>query len=466
MREDMIVISPFEIIDLLEFRMYQQVNEHSRVEFTARIPAGAEDTYKKEAIQEMWAGVALLDEWGAEKKIFEGLVEELEIVRENGVSVLRCTLVTGTFLMDNVVHTRTFQNAAMTYTDVVNFYTTNYPKSAFITNPMLYVPIADWYLQYEETDWEFTKRMASQYQTVLVPECDKGGVKFFFGMPKRTEAIEVAPSRYETKRNMPEYHAKKKRGLAITEADAIYTIFEDREIYRLADCVLVDGQKLFIHQIESRIKGSELVHRYYLKTARGFEIPTIYNMSMIGASLAASIIDVCNDKIRVHVHADPEQDVATAKWFPFSTVYSTIDGTGWYAMPELGDEMRLYIGNKNERSGIVSSAVHLASSAPDERINPDHKSIMNKYKKEVLFTPDSITLTNNRGLTIKLDDHQGIKIHSIKKIEIVSSEAVTISSKNATLDVVAPSGISLTQGTTDLTIKDNIFYRGGQVKIQ
>lgn len=37
MREDMIVISPFEIIDLLEFRMYQQVNEHSRVEFTARI---------------------------------------------------------------------------------------------------------------------------------------------------------------------------------------------------------------------------------------------------------------------------------------------------------------------------------------------------------------------------------------------------------------------------------------------
>lgn len=322
------------------------------------------------------------------------------------------------------------------------------------------------YLQYEETDWAFTKRLASQCHTVLFPECSQGGVKFFFGMPRRHEVIEVAPSRCSTKRNLAEYDIKKAAGLAITEADVIETVFEAREMYRLADCIAVAGEKLFVHRMESHLEGGELIHRYYLKTARGFSIPTIYNEAMVGASLAASVIDVWTDKVKVHVHVDPEQDVDTAKWFPFSTVYSTIDGTGWYCMPEIGDTMRLYIENKNERSGTLSSAVHLGSAAPDERINPDHKSIMNKYKKEVLFTPDSLTLTNNKGLTIKLDDNEGIKIHSVKKIEIVSSAAINISSKNETIDVLAPSGVSLTQGSTDLSIKDNIFYRGGQVKIQ
>lgn len=141
MKEDFIVISPFGILDLLEFRMYQQVNEHSKVEFSAHIPTGAAEVYRKESFKEMWAGIALQDEFGESKKVFEGLVEELEICHENGVNVLTCTLVAGTSLMDRVPHTRTFQNAALTYADVVAFYTKKYPQGALISNEILYAPI-------------------------------------------------------------------------------------------------------------------------------------------------------------------------------------------------------------------------------------------------------------------------------------------------------------------------------------
>lgn len=48
-------------------------------------------------------------------------------------------------------------------------------------------------------------------------------------------------------------------------------------------------------------------------------------------------------------------------------------------MPEIGDTVRFYVPNYDEPEAYVISSTHLQSSAPDERVNPDYKSIMNKF---------------------------------------------------------------------------------------
>ena len=63
------------------------------------------------------------------------------------------------------------------------------------------------------------------------------------------------------------------------------------------------------------------------------------------------------DVVRVSLRTDARKE--TGKWFSFSTVYSSPDGSGWYCMPEPGDEIRLYFPTEQEKHGYVISAVHL-----------------------------------------------------------------------------------------------------------
>ena len=50
--------------------------------------------------------------------------------------------------------------------------------------------------------------------------------------------------------------------------------------------------------------------------------------------------------------------IGGARWFPYATVYSSGDGTGWYCMPEIGDKIRLYFPTEKEQDAYVISAYH------------------------------------------------------------------------------------------------------------
>ena len=62
---------------------------------------------------------------------------------------------------------------------------------------------------------------------------------------------------------------------------------------------------------------------------------------MAGCSFMATVMDVKRDKVQIEVEQDEWGAADGKKWFLFSTVYSSGDGTGWYCMPEIGDSVRL-----------------------------------------------------------------------------------------------------------------------------
>ena len=96
------------------------------------------------------------------------------------------------------------------------------------------------------------------------------------------------------------------------------------------------------------------------------------------------------------------------------------------------------------------SAVHLEKGKArwysTERTTPDHKSIMNKYGKEVLFTPRSLELTNNKGMGVWIVDDVGIEIFSNKHVEIYSLNSIQIKSEKNEIRIIAPERILLVQG--------------------
>ncbi|MEY8268983.1 hypothetical protein AALA79_21830, partial [Lachnospiraceae bacterium 64-25] len=178
----------------------------------------------------------------------------------------------------------------------------------------------------------------------------------------------------------------------------------------------------------------------------------------------AEVKAVKQDKVQVSLKGDENADQTITRWFPYSTGYSSPDGAGWYCMPESGDRVRLQIPDQAEEHSYVISAVHL-ETGHDRRI-PDHKSFKTKYGKELLFTPDSLELTNHQGMSVRMIDGQGIQLVSDKDISIIAGGNMMISSEDASLTIAGSSSVDIRQGSAGLHMDDDITFSGGKFRIQ
>lgn len=256
-----------------------------------------------------------------------------------------------------------------------------------------------------------------------------------------------------------------KKGLSLFEADVIYYLYRTKEIYRLGQQINFNDKPMYIYKIKTEYYQAELIHTYYIKSLNGFLEPKTFNANAIGVSFYSVITAVEKDIVQISINDDENKGGCGSRWFPYSTVYSTPDGTGWYCMPEIGDAVRIYIPMEDEAKAYVISSTHLTSSAGDERVNPDFKSIMNKQKKEVLFTPDSLIFTNNNGMSVEILDDEGIKIISDKSIVFESDEAIEMVSTQSTITVLSPEQVVFKQGDTTTQLQKNIAFNGAQVHL-
>ncbi len=472
MRENIIRIEPFEILTLLNFTAKQEVNEHGVVQFSAIIEEGMEDEYLALPISTTWAKVIVIDWEGKEELFFTGVITELNIDNNEGLSKLNVTIKTGTYLMDVDMHTRTYQLPSMPYTTVFSNFTDKYDKGSFIANIEKGATINNLIVQYRETDWEFAKRLASHFNTVIMAEYITQGTRYFIG-PNDIEAKNVINTRsYSVKKDIDEYQYKKRYNLGISELDCLYYVFDSREIYVLGSQINFNNKKLNICRIDTKYERGECIHTYHLKRKNGFKVNKKYNIQSIGLGFYSKIVDVQKDVVKISVDEDENASECGTTWFPYSTVYSTPDGTGWYCMPEIGDNVRLYLPTIDEAEAYVISSTHLevdnsqnSHQSANERSNPDYKSIMNKQGKEVLFTPNSIFITNNKGMSIEILDDIGIKIISDKSVAICAEEEIQIASTTENITVIAETFIDMTQGQQKTRIEDNIAHTGAQVHL-
>ena len=238
------------------------------------------------------------------------------------------------------------------------------------------------------------------------------------------------------------------------------------EIFYLGDAVCFLGKNYVVGEVERKWEGNEIYNYYLLETKGELRQMTYGNKKIIGASLKGNVTSVKKDTVKVVLMEDETGGWAGQKWFAYSTIYSSPDGTGWYCMPEQGDSVRLYFPNENEAEAYVNSSVNEQSSNSSARSNPDEKSIKNKQGKEVLFKPDRLVFTNNKGMSIEIVDDEGILIESDKSITIKAKENIGIISMEQGVEMSAPEKIAFQQGNTMLELADDINVQGGRVNMQ
>lgn len=448
MREISIRVSPFEFVSYESMNVFQRAGKHASASVKGLIKNSDCEECLEMLRNEQWVQIKMIHENHEDTILFYGILTSYQIEHRGGEVLLSLELMSGSCLMDKKKHLRIYQNKKNTYYNLFHKANEEYVRNGVISSIETKTSLNRIYVQHNETDWEFACRMAAQLNTFLVPDIHTGGVKYHVGMPIR----EIHPMLEHI-----DYIIKKDK-----HQHQIYT-FKCRELYKMGEGFQISDIPMFIYQIKSTYVNGELIHEYCMMNRKDLQTKSYMNESLSGSSLLGEITSVEKDLVQLNIK-DDELKEGVKTWFSYSTVYSSPDGTGWYCMPEPGDEVRLHFPNDDESQAYVISAVHL--DAQGGRNQPDHKSFKNKYGREILFTPDGIVITDHSGSRIELSEDIGIVVETDKTIKLNANEKILISSKEGQLNLVASDLVKLRQDDTMIKLDDDIMFSGGEFRIQ
>jgi len=486
MRAVNIFVEPFEFINILDVRLSKGVNRHGEAVIRGVIAEGSEYEYKEMSLEDTDVKITALDLEDNECVLLHGILEDLQISTVNGLSVMELRVLSKSRILDLMPQITVYQNTEMTYDELVRATLAHFGGAESFISVGDGKRIGQMFVQYQETAWEFLVRMASMCNDVVVPNDVLPGIKLYFGFHRKPVKNELPlnPISYEVKRATGRYADKRQHSVSgFREADAVYYVVKDREIRQMGEAVEFLDRKLWITNIESEFDGFDLVHKYTLMNEIGTMTIPKRNHKIIGASLTGHVGNVQGINVKTILNHAHSNNMDNVKWHPFSSVYSSTDGTGLYAMANVGDEVRLHFPTDVEDAGYTISSVHTPRTMPspppevsDENI-PDmetanNQQIENQVKdcelpviaysptQKVQFGPNHVFMQNGE-MFVLFDDSEGLIIKSDARVLINAGGSVTISSGEGDIAVAGGESVNLVQGGAGVTLEGEEFVASG-----
>ena len=347
-------------------------------------------------------------------KIFlNGIIDDIKLSEiKTGSLVVEITCISKSIILDRIPRYRSFQDPTLTYSaiaeEINGNYGTNDGKIVNVGEDMQAVPRMT--IQYNETDWEYLKRIASYTGQPLMANSNKVLVGFFKNMPSQTPNLTYS------------YFGKE------TEEERTYYRVEGTEVYSVSTPIKlkirnrVSGEEVEndYYVIESRIynEGNTLKCEYKLGKQTDYFVDPIPHEKIRGAVIEARTVHIArtdesksehgradgsSDNLEgrtmgikpVNIYVAEEQgknnnrsqevkasDIAVMtvdlteglrklggavqseadkyagkSYFPYVTPYSQTN-TGFTPAPEANDRVALYFPSENETHALVMGAVN------------------------------------------------------------------------------------------------------------
>ncbi len=425
-------VSPFALEGIVEMKVEQSLNHHAAMYLKGIVPkengdSGVMDTDDSTV-------VTVSDQDGV---IFRGLVQNIRASFQGEVCYLEVWAASFSVKADTDVLSRSFQDGGMNYQQIgelmagENGLSLSMEASALSINNLL--------LQYQETNWEFLKRIASHNHSVLLPSVEEP--KFYFGIPKGNQKGSLLSYRFSVGKNIGRYRRHTGAGVDAAPDDSLeYMVTADDSVLSIGDTVDYNGNALFVREALIHLADAVLTCRYVLCPENGLKVPVSYNQHITGLTLSGQVLELNQDTVKVLLCVDESQDTAKAYAFPYITPYSAENHTGLYLMPEPGDVVNIQFPTEDESLAVALSSYRQVES--DRMGDPNVKYLRTPNDKEIKISPEEILITaKTGGLYIRLNQDDGI--------EVFSQHGIMVNTLSS-IDVTAAGHISLTAGTNIL----------------
>ncbi|MGZ7445786.1 contractile injection system protein, VgrG/Pvc8 family [Paenibacillus sp. TH7-28] len=439
-------------------------NEHGRLfirgvaddqdQANAVLKASAEDRIEVFASQESGEG-----------KIFSGLISAVQTKHHNGVYVVEVEGVSGTSQLDVQKRRRSFQDSRMTYGELVRNVLKGYAGSDVIQLIGDKEPIGAPIVQYDETDWEFLKRMASHFETVLFSDISEAKPRLYIGVPSRNSFRLPDDLPYTASKDLLAYQEAMAAGSSPLHSTDFFT-YEVRtgERYSIGDEVLFREKPLVISEIKAGMDQGQLVYTYRLSRSEGIRQNRIWNRQLVGVSLNGKVLDVKGQQVKLHLEIDKEQPPAAAYWFPFAPP----TGNVMYSMPQKGTTASLYFPDDAGSKAKVTGCVRTNGEDCSKTGNPQNRYFGTEHGSELEMTPTAINIVSGskEPLKISFDDAAGVTLTSHRKLMMNAGEEISLYTPKRvvfrTTNMILAKKLSKQSG---FTLESEYHVLGSQVKL-
>ena len=128
--------------------------------------------------------------------IFSGFIENVNLVEDKGIDYFEVEVISASILFDRKKRKRSFQNVSMTYEELALQVVSDYDGGATICTVGGDTAIGTPMIQYNETDWEFLKRLASHFDSLIYPEYTHCLPRVWFGFPTQMNMVDISEQNY------------------------------------------------------------------------------------------------------------------------------------------------------------------------------------------------------------------------------------------------------------------------------
>lgn len=344
---------------------------------------------------------------GQKKALFTGIVKECKLVCNNKINTLKIKVMGFTTMLDKEKHTRIFQDKELTYKEVLNHVIPkNLGKMIFNKED---IKVGKMLFQYNETDWQFMKRLSGLGESILIPLFNENEVRLSYGIPRSAKEIELKEDFYASGNRM--YDKSKEYDI-----EDIYHMFYSDEDYELGTIVKNKGLRFVICEKEAQTIEANLKFHYKVCKEENIKSKRFYNENIRGLVISAEVVDVKSEYVFVKFSIDSglEKKRYKLEWLP-------VTGNVMYCMPEVGSKVKVYFGDRDESKNVFAIECENMSSFSNEirgMVTKDGKTMHIKdngvelkadnkvgiYGKNMTFSSsDSLVMSARKKVRIKSD---------------------------------------------------------------
>lgn len=445
--ENIRVNMPVKVAALLDIKICEKFGEHSKAVVVAILEEEENETVLDALTMD--TNIQIVQLGDTSKILFSGVPTQVAIHHVGGEYRITIQLHSYSILLDLKKKNRSFQNKDNTYTVLFRNLVKEYGGSVkdFVSQGSLQKQP---FIQWEETDWEFMKRLASRFHAPVYSNIDGKVPQVYIGICKSNQYTENS-SIYQIEKDMKQYLLYKENEEDTMERNYLSYQVTTPLCYGLGDGVFLKEQVFVVAEKRSEMIQGRLLYTYVFLPEKGTKVKKHYQEILSGVVIEGTVIAREEDKVKLHLSIDSEQNETDAYWFSMSTSYSAEGSTGWYAIPEKGQSVLLYIPGRDEGNAYVIKTKRLDGEMNGKTQDPKTKYFGTKEGNEMIMSPSQVTfhvLQNNtivslsNGGGISISSPEAIAINAgefmgcdCKKISVTSKEKIVLGTKQTSIVV-------------------------------
>lgn len=418
------VTGAVDLNQVLNFEMNAEMNEHAILKLEGLMDNITDESHSDLIGKKM---SLICEEEGVKIPVFTGIIRESRFIFKGEECRIKLKCISSSYEFDKNKKCYFYQNKHMTYRQMFDLVSGKGRNILFTCGSGLEIntPL----LQYEETDWEFCKRIASQFGSVVIPEITGEYPQISVGVIGGKQYRLEDTNDYKCQMEWGEFRKKKLLYECNYEDFRIYTVTGSLS-YMLGDKVWFKDSKKTVTSKHVSFKNGLIQVEYKLGSEAVAGMKPFYNHRICGLCLGGTVKWTSKEKIKVKLDLDQNKNPLDEELFAFE--YVPVSGNIMYAMPEKGTRVQLYFSNEKENSGIVIGSVNEKIDYPEA----SEKTFQTKEGKRLDIQSAQMELTSEVSqISMALSDQLGINLFSQKDIFINANDSIKIrTGGNVTMD--------------------------------